>query len=1236
MFTGSYQEAKEGIALPGVVIFTNCRALVQVLGGSGSESVGKAVLLADYLQKTEGMRTVIQWLPSHVGVIGNELFLTDQFTPRLPRTLCHEDYTIVLIFLPDTASTALLNSLYVHNTNLQPPLYELKVTEVAHQEEVKVDQLVRLMMEAFLAQGGDPEEHLRKFLCDYRQAVDKVTRNKNVLMNNTIAVTQGLLSTDPTSTTQESTCKTSKNIGPSNRNRPRSPFVSQPLNPSILQQPQPAILSQSLSATNNENNLPSFSPSSDTPEKKSTLASATSSTVAPSTTLTATSTLGDVTEVETATFNYIESVRKTVTDHCSYERIIQVHATSDLSMEPESDQKVEVKQTPCSLTSELCVKVRDTVTHLVETMIHQRQDGKQQVATGVPRSLIEELVTQTQYCHRLAHPTLFMSPSPGPPSPRRPMLESPTLINLKTALTSDCEEPILVYAAPGWGLSTLAAQLVNFATSNFTTSLVIYRFMGISPDSQTLMSTLLSVRQQVDTILGPFKLTSMAPDKPKPESLSREALLEEIAKCSTYHMPIILILEGVTLYTRKLAELEVMTLGGPLPRTTKIVLLSSDADVIRGLRAKMKEAHYIKATPWDKEDMVDIFNKSLQDQKHQLTEYQFSVANSAIRACPLPLYALTVSNITVTWKSSDQITEDELPWSVEQILGRLLEPPKSSMPSDCFAAMMAYLTGSVGGVTPWEMGDLLSVNDAVLLSIYSDVRDPPIHRAPPIYWRVARTLFKNFLHLFMSASFYTHTWASCAMRRCAQSRYQGSRTTSTTLHRELADKFLGRWAGKKKPYPDPEEEIELLQDRFIMPQPDSFGNFPNTRRYMCLPTHLMLSGNKDAYVIDAYVLNLSWLEGKIKASSVLQVLCDLEKAAAMETMFTDEVRLIQLAIFASSGVLNVNNREIYKCLQPTMKAMINNSSSSSFKSSKSKHKKSGLKQFYAALSSPPGSLLYPMDEMNGAGTDKFYSTTIPLPAIDDILPVTGAINEIFLATLLRSEGEIKIVNMVTNKTVRTLTGADHPQRIEMLDSTTAVVLCNRELYVLDLDAGKVVTKLRSVLNLRLPLFALQNNKRVVALSRDRMVVQVLDIETGGIVTSFKAGETRFLDSLFVSGDGRVLVCGDETQKPFPLLVWSLEQCKLLHDIRLPQHEFLTKMAAISYKGNCLACACREVEDHSSNFVVIYDLMSGHLFKKIKMGAMCTAVTIPSMAMTALVGLDTGQLVVWDLVSGNQK
>lgn len=47
---------------------------------------------------------------------------------------------------------------------------------------------------------------------------------------------------------------------------------------------------------------------------------------------------------------------------------------------------------------------------------------------------------------------------------------------------------------------------------------------------------------------------------------------------------------------------------------------------------------------------------------------------------------------------------------------------------------------------------------------------------------------------------------------------------------------------------------------------------------------------------------------------------------------------------------------------------------------------------------------------------------------------------------------------------------------------------------------------------------------------------------------------------------RILVCGDETQKPFPLLVWNLSSRKLLYDLRIPHHDFITSLAAITHEG----------------------------------------------------------------------
>lgn len=55
---------------------------------------------------------------------------------------------------------------------------------------------------------------------------------------------------------------------------------------------------------------------------------------------------------------------------------------------------------------------------------------------------------------------------------------------------------------------------------------------------------------------------------------------------------------------------------------------------------------------------------------------------------------------------------------------------------------------------------------------------------------------------------------------------------------------------------------------------------------------------------------------------------------------------------------------------------------------------------------------------------------------------------------------------------------------------------------------------------------------------------------------------------------RILVCGDETQKPFPLLVWNLSSRKLLYDLRIPHHDFLTNLSAITHEGHYVCCVAK--------------------------------------------------------------
>lgn len=60
---------------------------------------------------------------------------------------------------------------------------------------------------------------------------------------------------------------------------------------------------------------------------------------------------------------------------------------------------------------------------------------------------------------------------------------------------------------------------------------------------------------------------------------------------------------------------------------------------------------------------------------------------------------------------------------------------------------------------------------------------------------------------------------------------------------------------------------------------------------------------------------------------------------------------------------------------------------------------------------------------------------------------------------------------------------------------------------------------------------------------------------------------------------------------------------------------------------------QEVDEPSPNFIVVYDLQSGTLFKKWKPSVNTVALDISSKDGCVLSGLEDGRILVWDLITG---
>lgn len=102
-------------------------------------------------------------------------------------------------------------------------------------------------------------------------------------------------------------------------------------------------------------------------------------------------------------------------------------------------------------------------------------------------------------------------------------------------------------------------------------------------------------------------------------------------------------------------------------------------------------------------------------------------------------------------------------------------------------------------------------------------------------------------------------------------------------------------------------------------------------------------------------------------------------------------------------------------------------------------------------------------------------------------------------------------------------------------------------------------------------------------------------------------------------------------------MWHLSQRKLLYDLRIPHHDFVTSLSAITHEGSYVCVVAKELNEPTTpNFIVVYDLQSGTLFKKWKPSCNTVSLAISQVNACVIAGLEDAKILIWDLVTGNCK
>ncbi|XP_058819256.1 uncharacterized protein LOC131682080 [Topomyia yanbarensis] len=449
----------------------------------------------------------------------------------------------------------------------------------------------------------------------------------------------------------------------------------------------------------------------------------------------------------------------------------------------------------------------------------------------------------------------------------------------------------------------------------------------------------------------------------------------------------------------------------------------------------------------------------------------------------------------------------------------------------------------------------------------------------------------------------------------------------------MVDRTLRDVAGKR--YESHIKDAHKILYDYFEKQPNSYTDkrgkdtSSNIRKFMELPYHrYKMEASDEFFARSSFLTDLSWIHEKLVATGCVHLLndiCLVNLGDSSSKPSLSHLVLLQQFIEVHFKALNYDGQQLYSLLHAYIDTEVK-VEGSVFAGNEV------LKKWLDFIDSSTVTYLQKL-ELSEPKTDRKDSQAEKVIAGHDLI-VNLNIDGYYVISLSTNREEICVWDVANCSKVRTLLGVPQPSAICPVGDYGVAVLCRREIRIVDLDEGKFKVTLKGVMNQKMPYFGLHDSSHLVCLSRNRMYVNLMNIESGDCVTTFKAGEDRFLNSLLVSGDGRILVCGDETQKPFPLLVWHLSQKKLLYDLRIPHHDFITSLSAITHEGSYVCVVAKELAEPSPNFIVVYDLQSGTLFKKWKPACNTVSLAISQANTCVIAGLEDARILIWDLVTGN--
>ena len=470
---------------------------------------------------------------------------------------------------------------------------------------------------------------------------------------------------------------------------------------------------------------------------------------------------------------------------------------------------------------------------------------------------------------------------------------------------------------------------------------MILRFLGTSPDSSNLWRLLRSLSIQIATFYDKDR-------KSVPEDFDelKDYFIHQLS-LATPEKPMIVLLDSLDQLSGEHNAYKMNWLPRKLPPNVRFIVstYTEAAGLIGTLKLLFLSTSFVTVPVFSSELSSQVLKSWLQRENRTLTPEQISLVEAVFEECTLPLYVKLIYDQVKGWRSYTPVSEYSLASTVQLSIDRLFYLLEKKHGTIIVSRALAYVTASGTGISETELEDLLSLDDVVLTSVFQ-IHVPPLRRIPPLLWVRIRHDISQYLVDKEVDEVRVFFWYHRQFIETARKRYLSDAGFKAEIHSLMADYYLGKWFRVKKPFKYTAEQMKRVgasspdseADRRIAAQPLMFSQDAdkiiryNKRKLSKLPYHLY-KANRQSELRSLCLLNFEWLQTKLYATSIQQVLLDYQLFGERESVLHKAIKasLSTLKKFPESLAVEISGRylallqtkmdvEETKLLEESMKA----------------------------------------------------------------------------------------------------------------------------------------------------------------------------------------------------------------------------------------------------------------------------------------------------------------------------